>query len=184
MGGTFDPVHIGHLVAANEVFHRLDLDEMVFVPTGQPWQKQDRDVTSAEDRYVMTVLGTDRTPFTVSRVDIDREGPTYTVDTLRDLAAQYDPADLFFVAGADALAGLPTWREPEAILDLAHLVAVTRPGHEMGGTLPAESVTVLQIPGIDVSSTMCRQRVAEGLPIDHLVPEPVVDYIDKKSLYR
>ena len=108
MGGTFDPIHLGHLVAAAEVMHRLALDEVVFVPTGQPWQKQDREVTDAEHRYVMTVLATDRTGFRVSRVDIDRDGPTFTVDTLRDLHAAYDPADLFFIVGADALAGVDT----------------------------------------------------------------------------
>lgn len=184
MGGTFDPIHLGHLVAANEVYRRLGLDDMIFVPTGQPWQKQDREVSAAEQRYVMTVLGTDRTPFRVSRVDIDRSGPTYTVDTLRDIHAEHESADLYFIAGADALAGLPTWREPEAILELAHLVAVNRPGHQMGETLPADAVTVVQIPALDISSTMCRERVTAGLPIDHLVPPAVVEYIRKNALYR
>jgi nicotinate-nucleotide adenylyltransferase len=184
MGGTFDPIHLGHLVAAAEVKYRLALDEMYFVPTGQPWQKQDRDVTSAEHRYVMTVLGTDRTGFRVSRVDIDRGGPTFTVDTLRDLHAALDPADLFFIVGADALAGVDTWREPEQVRDLAHLVGVSRPGHEMLGQDVDERATILTIPAIEVSSTICRERVAAGAPIDSLVPAPVVEYIHKHALYR
>ncbi len=179
MGGTFDPIHLGHLVAAAEVEHRLDLDEVYFVPTGQPWQKQDRAVTPAEHRYVMTVLATERTGFRVSRVDIDREGPTFTVDTLRDLHAALDPAELFFIVGADALAGVDTWREPVAVRELARLVGVSRPGHE---TAAADDI-VLTIPGIDVSSTMCRERVARGEPIDFLVPAAVCDYIHKYALY-
>lgn len=185
MGGTFDPIHTGHLVAAAEVSNRLQLDELLFVPTGEPWQKQHRAVTAAEDRYVMTVLGTDRSPFGVSRVDIDREGPTFTADTLRDLHAELDPADLFFITGADTVAGLPTWREPDVVLELAHLVVVTRPGHPLGEVaIPASALTTLEIPGMDISSTMCRERVARGEPIDYLVPAAVVEYIRKRELYR
>ena len=184
MGGTFDPIHLGHLVAAAEVMHRLALDEVVFVPTGQPWQKQDREVTDAEHRYVMTVLATDRTGFRVSRVDIDRDGPTFTVDTLRDLHAAYDPADLFFIVGADALAGVDTWREPATVRELAHIVGVSRPGHEMPDAHVDERSTLLTIPGIDVSSTRCRERVSRGEPIDFVVPAPVVEYIHKHALYR
>jgi nicotinate-nucleotide adenylyltransferase len=184
MGGTFDPIHIGHLAAANEVYHHFRLDELLFVPTGQPWQKSHRAVSDAEHRYRMALLATDRSPFRVSRVDIDREGPTYTVDTLRDIHHEYGPADLYFVVGADALAGLPTWREPETLLSLAHMVGVTRPGHEMGVTLPPESVTALEIPALEISSTQCRDRVARGLPIDYLVPAAVAEYIGKHVLYR
>lgn len=184
MGGTFDPIHIGHLAAANEVYHHFGLDELLFVPTGQPWQKSDRVVSDAEHRYRMALLATDRSPFRVSRVDIDREGPTYTVDTLRDIHHEYGPVDLYFIVGADALAGLPTWREPETLLGLAHMVGVTRPGHEMGVTLPPESVTALEIPALEISSTQCRDRAARGLPIDYLVPAAVAEYIGKHALYR
>jgi nicotinate-nucleotide adenylyltransferase len=185
MGGTFDPIHVGHLVAAAEVSHRMALDELLFVPTGQPWQKQDRTVSTARDRYLMAVLATDRSPFQVSRVDIDRQGPTFTADTLRDLHAEHDPADLFFIIGADTFAGLSTWREPEVVLDLAHLVVVTRPGHAVGHVpIAEESMTALEIPGLEVSSTLCRQRVARGEPIDYLVPAAVVEYIRKRQLYR
>lgn len=184
MGGTFDPIHLGHLVAASEVYHRLGLAEMLFIPAGRPWQKQDREVTGAEHRYLMTVLATDRTPFRVSRIDLDRPGPTYAVDTLRELHRQYEPADLFFVTGADALAGLRTWRDPEVLRDLAHMVGVTRPGHRLPAESAAGDATILEIPSLDISSTMCRQRVARGEPIDHLVPAPVVEYIRKHALYR
>ena len=182
MGGTFDPIHVGHLVAAFEAFHQLNLDQLLFVPTGQPWQKQHRAVTDAEHRFRMTLLGSDRSPFLVSRVDIEREGPTFTVDTLRDLHALLDPADLYFITGADTLAGMPTWREPEAVLELAHMVGVTRPGHEVGAEVPA-SVTLLEIPQLEVSSTEIRERVAQGRPIDYLVPAGVAEYIRKHALY-
>lgn len=185
MGGTFDPIHTGHLVAAAEVFDRLKLDDLLFVPTGQPWQKQHRSVTPAEQRYMMTVLGTDRSPFGVSRVDIDREGPTYSADTLRDLHAEFDPADLFFITGADTVVGLPTWRDPDLVLELAHLVVVTRPGHPLRELpVPTSALTTLEIPGLNISSTMCRERVSRGEPIDYLVPAPVVEYIRKRQLYR
>lgn len=183
MGGTFDPVHFGHLVAASEVYHQLGLDDLLFVPTGVPWQKRDREVTDPEHRYLMAVLATDRSPFRVSRVDIDRDGPTYTADTLRDLHESLDPVDLYFITGADALAGLGTWREHETVLELAHMVGVTRPGHPMGGDVVPEA-TVIQIPGLDISSTSIRERVAAGRPIDYLVPAPVVEYIGKNRLYR
>jgi len=133
MGGTFDPVHHGHLVAASEVLATHHLDEVLFVPTGQPWQKHDDPVTPAEHRYLMTVIATAANPrFTVSRVDIDRPGPTYTIDTLRDLRTQRGAeADLFFITGADALAEIFTWRDADELFDLARFVGCTRPGYEM-----------------------------------------------------
>ncbi len=128
MGGTFDPIHHGHLVAASEVAQSFDLDEVVFVPTGRPWQKDD--VTESEHRYLMTVIATASNPqFTVSRVDIDRAGPTYTIDTLRDLQEQRPGAELFFITGADAVAQILSWRNHQELWDLAHFVAVSRPGH-------------------------------------------------------
>jgi nicotinate-nucleotide adenylyltransferase len=184
IGGTFDPIHLGHLAAAAEVQYRLGLDEVLFAPTGRPWQKQEQEVTAAEHRYVMTVLGTDRSPFGVTRVDLDREGPTFTVDTLRDLHAALDPVELFFITGADALSGMATWREPEALRELAHMVGVTRPGHPLPAAVAVPDATILEIPALDISSTMCRRRVARGEPIDFLVPAPVVEYIRKHDLYR
>jgi nicotinate-nucleotide adenylyltransferase len=186
MGGTFDPIHHGHLVAASEVAHTFDLDEVVFVPTGQPWQKTERDVTSAEDRYLMTVIATAADPrFTVSRVDIDRPGPTYTVDTLRDLSAAYGPSvELFFITGADALGQILTWRDHDEVLRLAHLIGVTRPDHALADPgLPAGTVSLVQVPGMAISSTLCRRRAASGEPLSYLLPDGVERYIAKRALY-
>ncbi|NJC71676.1 nicotinate-nucleotide adenylyltransferase [Planosporangium thailandense] len=187
MGGTFDPIHNGHLVAASEVADLFSLDEVVFVPTGQPWQKDDVKVAPAEDRYLMTVIATASNPrFHVSRVDIDRNGPTYTVDTLRDLRRVYGPeAELYFITGADALARILSWKDADQIFTLAHFVGVTRPGFELSDAhLPADTVSLVQVPAMAISSTDCRQRVAAGKPIWYLVPDGVVQYIAKRHLYR
>ena len=187
MGGTFDPIHHGHLVAASEVQHGFDLDEVVFVPTGQPWQKNARQVTLAEDRYLMTVIATASNPaFSVSRVDIDRAGPTYTADTLRDLRAQHgDDVELFFITGADALTQILSWRDHDELFDLAHFVGVTRPGHVLSDAgLPEGKVTLVEVPALAISSTECRQRVERGAPIWYLVPDGIVQYINKRGLYR
>jgi nicotinate-nucleotide adenylyltransferase len=185
MGGTFDPIHHGHLVAASEVQARFDLDEVVFLPTGQPYEKGR--VTPAEDRYLMTVIATASNPrFHVSRADIDRDGPTYTVDTLRDMGAIYGPdTELFFITGADALARILSWKDALAMFELAHFVGVTRPGFELSGDhLPSDRVTLVEVPAMAISSTACRDRVAAGKPVWYLVPDGVVQYINKRGLYR
>jgi nicotinate-nucleotide adenylyltransferase len=185
MGGTFDPVHHGHLVAASEVQARFDLDEVVFVPTGQPYEKGR--VSPAEDRYLMTVIATASNPrFHVSRADIDRDGPTYTIDTLRDMRAIYGAdATLFFITGADALARILNWKDALEMLSLAHFVGVTRPGFELSGDhLPEDSVTLVEVPAMAISSTTCRTRVSGGKPVWYLVPDGVVQYINKRGLYR
>jgi len=184
MGGTFDPIHHGHLVAASEVAESFGLDEVVFVPTGHPWQKDD--VSPGEHRYLMTVIATASNPrFTVSRVDIDREGPTYTIDTLRDLKAQKAGAELFFISGADAIAQILSWRDHNDLWDLAHFVAVSRPGHVLDiEGLPTDDVSQLEIPALAISSTDCRDRVGRGHPVWYLVPDGVVQYIAKHHLYR
>ncbi|HEY3603177.1 MAG TPA: nicotinate-nucleotide adenylyltransferase [Sporichthyaceae bacterium] len=187
MGGTFDPIHHGHLVAASEVADRFDLDEVVFVPTGAPWQKSDRAVSPPEDRYLMTVIATSAHPrFSVSRVDIDREGPTYTIDTLRDLRTGRGPdAQFWFITGADALGAILSWRDPEQLFELAHFVGCTRPGHPLADPgLPGARVSLVEIPALAISSTDCRARVATGRPIRYLVPDGVVQYIAKRGLYR
>ncbi|WP_309115076.1 nicotinate-nucleotide adenylyltransferase [Saccharothrix sp.] len=185
MGGTFDPVHHGHLVAASEVQARFDLDEVVFVPTGEPWQKSAREVSPAEDRYLMTVIATASNPrFSVSRVDIDRGGPTYTVDTLTDLKAAYPGAELFFITGADALEQILSWRRADDVFDLAHFIGVTRPGYDLDDThLPPGAVSLIEVPAMAISSTDVRARNATGLPIWYLVPDGVVQYISKRRLY-
>ncbi|MGB4779142.1 nicotinate-nucleotide adenylyltransferase [Microbacterium sp.] len=186
MGGTFDPIHHGHLVAASEVAQSFGLDEVVFVPTGRPWQKDQ--VTTGEHRYLMTVIATASNPrFTVSRVDIDRGGPTYTIDTLRDLKAARPDAELFFITGADAIAQILGWREHGELWSLAHFVAVSRPGHVLSTStegLPQHVVSQLEIPALAISSTDCRARVKDGQPVWYLVPDGVVQYIAKHHLYR
>lgn len=186
MGGTFDPVHHGHLVAASEVAAEFALDEVIFVPTGQPSFKQDVEVTAAEHRYLMTVIATASNPrFTVSRVDIDRGGLTYTVDTLRDLAKQRPDADLFFITGADAIAQILTWKDAPELFAMAHFVGVTRPGHALSvDGLPRDRVSVLEIPALSISSTDVRARARKGKPVWYLVPDGVVQYIGKHGLYR
>jgi nicotinate-nucleotide adenylyltransferase len=187
MGGTFDPIHHGHLVAASEVADRFTLDEVVFVPTGQPWQKADIPVSPAEDRYLMTVIATASNPrFHVSRVDIDRPGPTYAVDTLRDLREAYGAAtELFFITGADALARILSWKDTDQVFAMAHFIGVTRPGFELSGDhLPGDVVSLIEVPAMAISSSDCRARVAEGKPVWYLVPDGVVQYIAKRRLYR
>jgi nicotinate-nucleotide adenylyltransferase len=189
MGGTFDPIHHGHLVAASEVQAWFDLDEVIFVPTGEPWQKSDRQVSAAEDRYLMTVIATASNPrFSVSRVDIDRGGPTYTIDTLRDLHESRPTAEFFFITGADALAQILTWHDAEQVFELAQFVGCTRPGTAIDAAtlqgLPPDRVTLLEIPALAISSTECRARAHKGEPVWYLVPDGVVQYIAKRALYR
>ena len=186
MGGTFDPVHHGHLVAASEAAAMFDLDEVVFVPTGKPSFKQSQPVSEAEHRYLMTVIATASNPrFWVSRVDVDRPGLTYTVDTLRDLKSQRPGADLFFITGADAVAQILTWKDADELFAMAHFVAVTRPGHALSvDGLPGDRVSVLEIPALAISSSDVRERAKAGKPVWYLVPDGVVQYIGKHRLYR
>jgi nicotinate-nucleotide adenylyltransferase len=186
MGGTFDPIHHGHLVAASEVQARFELDEVVFVPTGIPWQKDDREVSPAEDRYLMTVIATASNPrFSTSRVDIERQAPTLTVDTLTDLRTQFPHDEMFFITGADALAQILSWKRVDELFALAHLVGVTRPGFHLDGEhLPDQAVSLIEVPAMAISSTDCRQRVKRGQPVWYLVPDGVVQYISKRGLYR
>ena len=187
MGGTFDPIHHGHLVAASEVTSLFHLDEVVFVPTGRPWQKPAEEVTVAEDRYLMTVIATASNPrFHVSRIDIDRRGPTYTIDTLRELHRERGPeTDLFFITGADALGNILTWRDADELFKLAHFIGCTRPGHRLTDPgLPDGQVSLVEIPALAISSTDCRERVRRGEPIWYLVPDGIVQYINKRGLYR
>lgn len=188
MGGTFDPIHNGHLVAASEAAYRFDLDKVIFVPTGQPWQKADRDVTDAEHRYLMTMVATASNPrFTVSRVDIDRNGPTYTIDTLRDIRKFYPDAELYFITGADALSSIMSWRDWEDMLEMAHFVGVTRPGYPLTRDMVPEdqrdNIELIDIPAMAISSTDCRERARGGEPVWYLVPDGVVQYIAKNHLY-
>ena len=191
MGGTFDPIHHGHLVTAEEALWQFRLDAVVFVPTGQPWMKEERKVTPAEHRFLMTVIATSSNPrFTVSRVDIEREGPTYTRDTLHAVQDEYGAeTDLFFITGADAVLEIFQWKDPKEILELAHVIAATRPGYDIA-RFEAEAptshpnISVMDVPALAISSTDIRRRVEEGSSIRYLVPEGVHTYIDKWELYR
>lgn len=186
MGGTFDPIHHGHLVAASEVAHLYGLDEVVFVPTGQPWQKDLDKVTPSEDRYLMTVIATAENPaFRVDRIEIDRQGPTYTLDTLRELRSSYGPdVDLYFITGADALGAILSWHNVDELFHLAHFVGCNRPGHHLSDTgLPEGKVSLVEVPALAISSSECRERVRKGEPIWYLVPDGIVRYINKTGLY-
>jgi len=184
MGGTFDPIHHGHLVAASEVADQFRLDEVIFVPTGRPWQKDGE--SAAEHRYLMAVIETAANPsFTVSRVDIDRPGPTYTKDTLTDLRAAEPDAEWFFITGADALAAIMSWKDVDEVFALAHFIGVTRPGYTLHDLqLPGLSVEIVEVPALAISSSDCRVRVRSGAPVWYLVPDGVVQYIAKHGLYQ
>lgn len=186
MGGTFDPIHHGHLVAASEVMNNFDLDQVVFVPAATQPFKQGDPTTLAEHRYLMTVIATASNPrFSVSRVDIDRGGITYTYDTLHDLSQQRPEVDWFFITGADALRDILSWKRAEELFDIAHFVGVSRPGHHLDGHgLPTDAVTLMEIPALAISSTDIRRRVGEHKPVWYLVPDGVVQYIQKYDLYR
>ncbi|OKL49908.1 nicotinic acid mononucleotide adenylyltransferase [Boudabousia marimammalium] len=186
MGGTFDPIHHGHLVAASGVQSAFDLDEVIFVPTAAQPFKNGRTVTPAEHRYLMTVIATASNPsFSVSRVDIDRGGTTYTIDTLTDLFGDRTDVEAFFITGADALRRILDWKDAEKVLEMAHFVGVTRPGHTL--EVPegvAQRVSLVEVPAMAISSTDCRERVAHGDPVWYLVPDGVVQYIMKYRLYK
>jgi nicotinate-nucleotide adenylyltransferase len=191
MGGTFDPIHYGHLVTAEEALVQFRLDEVVFVPTGQPWMKEHERVSPPEDRYLMTVIATASNPkFSVSRTEVERDGPTYTIDTLHSLREEQGAGtDLFFITGADAILEILHWREPKEVFELARFIAATRPGYDLehfdeeaAGSHPA--VSVMHIPALAISSTDIRRRVADGRPLRYLVPEGVKSYIEKAELYR
>ena len=187
MGGTFDPIHNGHLVAAEEARRQFDLSEVVFVPAGVPWQK--RNVSPAEDRYLLTVLATaSNTNFSVSRIEIDRGGPTYTLDTLRELKTFYrDSAELFFITGADAVIEILSWKDPEAVLAEACFIAATRPDYDLSQVssgLFRDRVRVMEIPHLNISSTDIRKRIAEGRSVRYLIPPEVWRLIEQRGLYR
>lgn len=196
MGGTFDPIHYGHLVAAEAVRARLDLDRVVFVPAGRPPHKADKPVSDARHRYLMTVMATVTNPnFAVSRIEIDRPGPSYTVDTVRQFRAEAGArARLYFITGLDAVREILTWREPDVFLRLCRLVAVTRPGYavrsvealrsRLRAVADEQPLEILEVPALAISSSDVRRRVAASEPIKYLVPESVETYIQKVGLYR
>lgn len=193
MGGTFDPVHCGHLVAAQEVCYQLGLARVVFVPAGQPPHKQDQVITPVHHRLAMVELAIASNPsFAVSRVDVDRPGPSYTVDTLGLLRQEWGPeAEIYFIMGLDSLADLLSWHRPEWLIQLCYLAVVDRPRYhvDMGAleaALPGivQRIRFVRIPGMNISSTDLQRRVREGWPIKYQVPPAVEEYIYKHGLYR
>ncbi len=194
MGGTFDPIHIGHLMVAEEVTNRLGLGEVLFVPAGQPWLKPDSPVAAAEHRVEMVRLAiADKPYFKLSTVEIERAGPSYTVDTIAQLQGRLGARDeLVFILGWDSLAGLPRWKEPSRLIKMCRLVAVPRPGYSapdldaLEALIPglSQRVTLVDKPEIDISASEIRRRIAHGLSIHHLVPEPVEKYIKQHRLYE
>jgi len=190
LGGTFDPVHIGHLVLAEEAREQLGLTQVLLVPAGQPWRKEGRDVSTAEHRVAMLRLAVEGdTGYEVSLLEVERDGPTYTVETLAALRDETSGAEMYFILGEDSLADLPNWREPERILELAMLAVARRTGE--AGMTPqsaaeglSERVRWLSMPRMDVSASDIRERVRSGRSIRHLVPEAVREYIATSGLYR
>ena len=193
LGGTFDPVHNGHIIVAEETRARLDLDEVLFMPAGQPWLKEDSLILATEHRVQMVRLAiADKPSFKLSAMEIDRDGPSYTVDTITELQAQLGAGnELFFILGWDNLAQLPLWREPSRLINMCRLVAVSRPGYSLPDldalevVIPglSRSLIILDKPEIDIDATEIRNRVAQGLSISHLVPEVVDEYIRQHKLY-
>ncbi|MBO8141865.1 MAG: nicotinate-nucleotide adenylyltransferase [Firmicutes bacterium] len=194
MGGTFDPIHYGHLVTAEAAAEEFDLEQVIFVPAGQPPHKPPGAVSDAGHRYLMTVLATLANPrFAVSRVDIERPGPSYTVDTLRELRRQFGSGvELYFITGADAMLQILQWKDPESLFELCHFIAATRPGYGLsrlekvlGPTAlrHRDRILPLQVPALAISSTDIRRRVREGRSVRYLLPDAVAHYIAKSGLY-
>lgn len=185
LGGTFDPIHHGHLLQASEVASAFALDEVLFVPAGRPWQKDQRTVSPATHRYAMTAIATASEPaFASSRIEVDRPGPTYTVDTLEELRRSRGQAvELFLIVGADALAGIFTWRDAPRLFGLTHLVACSRAGYQLADPGIPGGVSLVDVPGHRISSTLIRERVRAGAPIRYLVPDGVAGYIARQRLY-
>lgn len=191
MGGTFDPIHYGHLVAAEEALVQFNLDRVVFMPTGVPVRKTHRAVTSAEHRYLMTVVATASNPdFAVSRMEIERPGLTYTVDTMLALRAEHGrSAELYFITGADAVWEILTWKDSERLADVCTFIAATRPGYDLSRFEQDEvakriNVEFMEVPALAISSTGIRERIADRRPVRYLLPEAVAAYIAKNDLYR
>ncbi len=189
MGGTFDPIHYGHLVTAEEALVQFNLDRVVFMPTGVPVRKTHRSVTPAEHRYLMTVIATASNPdFEVSRLEIDRPGPTYTADTIRALRDLYGTqAELYFITGADAVWDIMTWKDSQSLAGACTFIAATRPGYDLGRFAEEKErgirIETMEVPALAISSSDIRRRFAERRPVRYLLPEAVSAYTEKNALY-
>ncbi|MBU2598545.1 MAG: nicotinate-nucleotide adenylyltransferase [Actinobacteria bacterium] len=199
MGGTFNPIHYGHLVTAEEARIQFNLDRVLFIPTGDPPHKEGQKITNAQQRYLMTVMATGSNPyFYVSRMEIDRPQPSYTMDTVKDLHEVYKDSQIFFITGTDAVLDILTWKNPAEILNLCIFIAATRPGYELdrlnnikkrlkdelGIADINEKIHIIKIPALAISSTDIRNRVRTGKPIRYLLPEGVANHIYKMNFYK
>ena len=194
LGGTFDPVHNGHLAIAEEARSYLNLNEVIFLPAGQPWMKSDRSISPARHRTAMLALALQSRPyFKSSTIEIEHQGPSYSVNSIAELKAQaVEPTDWYFILGWDNLAKIPQWKEPAKLIEMCFLVAVPRPGYErpnmkkLEAALPgiSKKVILMDKPRLEISATDIRNKVAQGLPISGLVPQVVEEYIKENGLYR
>ena len=194
LGGTFDPVHNGHLAIAEEARSYLNLNEVIFLPAGQPWMKSDRSISPARHRTAMIALALQSRPyFKTSTIEIEHQGPSYSVNSIAELKAQaVEPTDWYFILGWDNLAKIPQWKEPAKLIEMCFLAAVPRPGYErpnmkkLEAALPgiSKKVILMDKPRLEISATDIRNRVAQGIPISGLVPEAVEKYIKENGLYR
>lgn len=192
MGGTFDPIHYGHLIAAQEAYHEFQLDKVIFMPTGTPPHKTRVDILDSRQRYVMTLMAiADNEAFEISDMEVKRKTPSYTVETLRKLKKIYPASDLYFITGADAVIEILTWKEPQELASLTNFVAASRPGFSLKRfrelikkIKPAPKVFGLEIPALAISSSDIRQRVSQGKPIRYLLPNKVWRYIYSKGFYK
>lgn len=194
IGGTFDPIHYGHLVAAEEARYEMGLEKVIFIPAGRPPHKPDYQVTEPERRYAMTVLAVASNPFfQASTLEVDRPGLSYTVDTVREVLRFYPGAQVYFITGADAVMEIMTWKNVEQLLSICRFIAATRPGYRMDELLAnlellpenlKQNISCMEVPALAISSTDIRRRVREGKPFKYLLPEPVEGYIIENRLYR
>ena len=182
LGGTFDPIHIGHLIAASSVYEALNLDSVVFLPAGDPWQKRDRELSAGRQRLEMAKLATEHdNRFQVSDIEITRSGPTYAIDTVREWKRLNPDDEQFWIVGSDALSGIPSWHEWEAFISEVTIVAVNRIGQ--GDPVPFEFISV-EMPEVRISATELRERFVKKLDTQYLVPHKVSDYISDQGLYQ
>lgn len=194
MGGTFDPIHFGHLVTAEGARYELGLEKVIFIPVGRPPHKPSYHITEPCRRYVMTGLAVASNPyFLASPHEVERPGPSYTIDTVRAFSHLYPEAQIYFITGADAVLEILTWKNVEQLLSICGFIAATRPGYRLEELwakldgLPRslkQNIFCMEVPALAISSTDIRQRVREGRPVKYLLPEPVEDYIIKSQLYR
>ena len=186
MGGTFDPIHIGHVLAASEAADQVGLDEVLFVPTGQSWQKSDRNITSSDHRVAMTALAIeDDDRFTLSLMEVQRSGPSYTIDTVNELKRAEPTTDIYVIVGADAIRTISTWHQSQALINDVHFIVMARAGHGISADeIPVKHSVVIEMPQVEISSSDIRERVGSGRSIKYLVPDNVASYIAKHHLYN